>query len=288
MPCGQPKYKLLIPHPMLYWWRMSTPAQSSQRGFQEPKYVDDPQDCLWYHTTELPGLGLQMGHWDLRNDVDRYLGNVDFRGKRVIDVGTASGYLAFEMEKRGAEVIAFDRLMTDGSDDAGLVPFHDYVERFGETIDDTVKKHFEMQRRMQNSFWLAHRLRNSKVKYYCANAYDNIRDIGEVDYVFYGCVLLHLRDPLLALSRFAPLAREKLIITEMHENIGPYGEGTVMFLRPNIKEPQNTGTWWYMTPALLERYLEILGFRKFDLSKHKGTYAATGKNADLFTLVASR
>jgi predicted nicotinamide N-methyase len=38
--------------------------------------------------------------------VDPYLGNFDFVGKRVLDVGAASGFLTFEMEKRGAEVVA--------------------------------------------------------------------------------------------------------------------------------------------------------------------------------------
>ena len=250
--------------------------------------MDDPGECFWYHTTELPGLGVQVGHWDLREDVDRYLGNVDFEGKRVIDVGTASGYLAFEMEKRGAEVVAFDRLVSDSSDDGGLVPFHDYLERFGQSMEETIRDRCGLQRQLLNSFWLMHRLRNSKVKLYCANAYDDIRDIGAADYVFFGCTLLHLRDPLLALSLFASLAKEKLMITEMHEEIGEYKEAPVMFLRPNVNDMGNRGTWWYMTPALLRRYLEILGFRTFEFTTHKARCAGDGADVNLFTLVASR
>ena len=51
-------------------------------------------------------------------------------GKRIVDVGTASGCLCFEMERRGGEVVAFDRLLTtDPDDDMGLVPFADFERR---------------------------------------------------------------------------------------------------------------------------------------------------------------
>ena len=267
---------------------MSPSSELYQGGYQEPQHVSGSGDCFFYHSTELPGLGLQVGHWDLREDVDRYLGKVDFAGKRVIDVGTASGYLAFEMEKRGADVVAFDRLLSDARDEAGLVPFFDYQQRFGQSIEESMRDRFEMQRQLQNSFWLTHRLRESKVKLYCANAYDDIREIGLADYVFFGCMLLHLRDPLLALSLFAPLAKEKLIITEMHEEIGAYKEAPVMFLRPNINDVGNRGTWWYMTPTLLRRYLEILGFRTFEFTTHKARSVGDGADVNLFTLVATR
>ena len=42
------------------------------------------------------------------------------RGKRVLDVGTSSGFLCFEMERRGAEVVAFD--LSDEFD-GDAVPF---------------------------------------------------------------------------------------------------------------------------------------------------------------------
>src|SRR5262249_7054365 len=65
-------------------------------------------DCYFYHTMEIPGHGLVEGEWDLRAAADAYLGGVDFRGRRVLEIGTASGFLCFTMERRGAEVVAFD------------------------------------------------------------------------------------------------------------------------------------------------------------------------------------
>ena len=63
----------------------------------------------------------------LRKTIDDYLGNFDFRGKRVLDVGTATGFLSFEMEKRGAEVVSFDMASRAQWQ---LVPFSDQVHPF--------------------------------------------------------------------------------------------------------------------------------------------------------------
>ena len=70
--------------------------------------VADIGDCYFYHTMELPGHGVMTGDWDLRRGVDEYLGNVSFAGQRVLEIGPASGFLTFEMEKRGADVVAVE------------------------------------------------------------------------------------------------------------------------------------------------------------------------------------
>ncbi len=57
---------------------------------------------------DIPGAGEVKGHWDLRDCIKPYLGDYDFKGKRVLDVGAASGFLTFSMEKQGADVVSFD------------------------------------------------------------------------------------------------------------------------------------------------------------------------------------
>src|SRR5436309_8032262 len=62
----------------------------------------------WYHTLELaPGLTTQ-GWFDLRPFVSRYGLPERMDGMRALDVGTWDGFWAFEMERRGAEVLALD------------------------------------------------------------------------------------------------------------------------------------------------------------------------------------
>ena len=68
---------------------------------------------------ELPGHGVVNGSgfaWR----VDDYLGKVSFTGKRVLEIGPASGFLAFEMEKRGAEVVSVEVTADHGWD---FVPY---------------------------------------------------------------------------------------------------------------------------------------------------------------------
>ncbi|MGD0955052.1 MAG: hypothetical protein ABR985_22150 [Methanotrichaceae archaeon] len=43
--------------------------------YQWPRKVERIEDCGFYHTTDLPGFGIQQGQWDIRGDVDAYLGN---------------------------------------------------------------------------------------------------------------------------------------------------------------------------------------------------------------------
>lgn len=62
----------------------------------------------------------------------------------------------------------------------------------------------------------------------------------------------------------------------------------LMFLRACKDDRTNPGTWWYISPALLKRYLEILGFSKSTLTYHKATSVQGNKEADMYTIVAER
>src|SRR3954454_3980928 len=62
----------------------------------------------WYHTLEL-GNGLVTDGWfDMRPYVEHYGLPKRMDGMRVLDCGTWDGFWAFEMERRGAEVVALD------------------------------------------------------------------------------------------------------------------------------------------------------------------------------------
>ena len=61
--------------------------------YARPRGVPRLEDCAFYHSVDLPGHGFQPGLWDLRGNVDAYFGHVDVAGKRVLEVGTANGFL---------------------------------------------------------------------------------------------------------------------------------------------------------------------------------------------------
>jgi len=70
--------------------------------YAPPRTVTDLNDCYFYHTVDVPGVGRVTGEWDLRAGVREYLGSVPFAGKRVLEIGPASGFLSFFMEREGS------------------------------------------------------------------------------------------------------------------------------------------------------------------------------------------
>src|SRR5262245_3131908 len=80
----------------------------SESIWAEPRHVASVEDCYFYHTMDIPGHGLGHGEWDLRAREASYLGHVELKGKRVLELGTASGHRCFAMERMGAEVVGYD------------------------------------------------------------------------------------------------------------------------------------------------------------------------------------
>src|SRR4051812_13823982 len=65
----------------------------------------------WWDSFELPDGSVFEGVAkldSLKNRVAQFPIPADLRGKRVLDIGTWDGWFSFEMERRGAEVMAVD------------------------------------------------------------------------------------------------------------------------------------------------------------------------------------
>jgi tRNA (mo5U34)-methyltransferase len=163
--------------------------------------VERAQEQSWYHTLELPGVTTD-GIFDMRQYVDRYRIPDDLSGKRVLEIGTWDGFWAFELEKRGAEVVAID-------------------------LDDEEALDWPPRRRTPNpdlvrgaGFRIAKELLGSRVERVVCSVYHALpEDLGQFDVVFCGSVLLHLRDQMLALERIANLTRPggRFITAEEYE-----------------------------------------------------------------------
>ena len=78
----------------------------AQAALSQRREGADLSEFVWYHATELPDGTVLPGVWDLRGHESAYLGGVDLAGKRVLELGPATGYLTFYMERMGAEVVA--------------------------------------------------------------------------------------------------------------------------------------------------------------------------------------
>ena len=129
-----------------------------------------------------------------------------FKGKSVLEVGTADGYLCFEMEKRGASVIGYDLSEEHPWD---VVPYGGIV------TEEQNQDRRKTLRGLNNAWWLAHEVFGSNARVVYGTVYDLPPGIGSVDIATFGSVLLHLRDPFLALQNAAALARESIIVTDL-------------------------------------------------------------------------
>src|SRR5215210_4552037 len=131
---------------------------SEQVEYARPRRVESPEGCFFYHTMELPTFGVVRGQWDLRGKFEEYVGGVSVEGRSVLDVGTATGFLSFEAERRGASrVLSFD--MSDVRQQT-LLPFKEklyYTDR-----EAWVAEYGAEIERWKNAYWLCHRLLKSR------------------------------------------------------------------------------------------------------------------------------
>jgi len=246
--------------------------------YAKPRAVNGLSECYFYHSMDLPGIGMVKGNWDLRQNIDEYLGRADFKGKRVLDVGCASGFLSFHMEKQGADVVSFD---LDKNLDWDMVPFAKW-----EHLHHISNERKTIVDRLNNSFWLAHRLLDSRAKVAYGSVYAIPEAIGAVDYSVYGSILLHLRDPFLALQNGLRLTREKVIVSDVLRGVKiKTGEPYLGFL-PDFKTVEPKDAWWDVRPEWVVAAIGALGFEKTKITYHTQKYE--GRDIELYTVVGTR
>ncbi len=256
-----------------------------------PRLVTDINECSWYHTMDVPGYGVMKGQWDLREGVRDYLGNVHFEGKRVMDVGTASGFLCFYMESKGAEVVAYD---VSENHDWDVVPFYNMEN------EQSLAERREGIRRLNNAYWLGHRAFNSNARMVYGTVYMIPREIGMVDISVFGSILIHLRDPFLALQNALRLTKETVIITQnvreirrIHRRLHVLPVRLLsLFSSPHMKfvpaprMPQYL--WWDISPEIVKRMIAVLGFEDAAVTYHKQRYYVGNRKIELYTVVGHR
>lgn len=126
----------------------------------------------WWQSFDLPD-GRHIEGVDsierMTNRINQYPIPKDLKGARVLDIGTWDGWFAFEMERRGADVVAID-------------------------CWDNPKFHE------------IHAILNSRAEHKIMDIYDlTPATVGRFDIVLFMGVLYHLKHPLLALERVCAL-----------------------------------------------------------------------------------
>ncbi len=144
------------------------PAYTCQTQAQ----IEELNRLGWYHSIELPDGQVIQGLLSidqLRSRIAQFPIPADLRGMRVLDIGAWDGWYSFEMERRGAEVMALDSA-----------------------------EHTQFQ--------VARDLIGSKVEYRIGDICRvSPRDIGRFDIVLFFGVLYHVKHPMLALETVCDL-----------------------------------------------------------------------------------
>lgn len=260
-----------------------TMAAMNEQVYEKPLHVDSVSECNFYHTTDIPGIGLVEGQWDLRKGVDEYLGSYDFTSKRVLEIGPATGFLTFHMEKTAREVIAVE-LPLDRSF-WNSVPYEKLglARRESGQWSESELQFFDHICRIRNGFWICHEKFGSRAKVYNGSS-ENLPDaLGKFDVAVLSAILLHARSPVSILESCARLVGDTIIITEIF--CPELGEGPVCSLVPAV-DNNAWDTWWRFTPRFFTQFLEVLGFSRHQITFHQ--QLADNHLHDMFTIVSSR
>jgi hypothetical protein len=262
------------------------------RQRMKPKEEKALEDCYFYHSLDIPGYGYVKGEWDLRGGEDDYLGHTNIQGKSVLEFGPASGGLTFHMERMGADVTGYE-LSPSGCWDKAF-PKNQTEEARAEDSNHI--------RKLNNGFWFAHKAFQSKSKVVYGDIYKIPEDIGMFDVSLFGSILLHLRDPFLALQMGAKHTKHTIIVTDCiaTHSIRHYIVGKLLsalgrvtkcncaVFMPRHEHPKYDGTWWQFTPDLIAEMLKIVGFPSATITYHKQGHEHTRWKYPMFTATAER
>lgn len=217
-----------------------------------PLSADDPLLDGWYHTIELGNGMVSRGHFDHRSVVDLYGIPDSLEGMSALDVATADGFFAFELESRGASVVTID-VATLG--DCDWLP-----QARARAAEQTLESRAWGQR-----FEIAHAMLGSSVQRVELSVYDLTPErLGMFDLVFCGDLLLHLQNPLQALINIRSVTRQLAVIETVIEPELEQRHPDRPYLAFGVLDdetaPGDQTTFWKFTTRALEDMMVYAGF----------------------------
>jgi SAM-dependent methyltransferase len=222
-------------------------------------------DCTFYQAIDIPGHGFQSGQWDLRPSIEAYLGDADFHGRRVLEIGTANGFVCFEMERRGANVVGFDLAEELTYDAPPLGDGYLNTESYRDGL-----------RRIRNAWWLTHSALGSKAQVAYGHANRIPTAIGRFDIGVLANVMQHLQDPIGALMGLAAISDEAVVVTEtdwMH-GVDDEVKGMIYF------DKDNPYVWYQVKPLLVEAILRRMGFDDIRRTEHRQLFMVDAQHTE--------
>ena len=257
-------------------------ADAFQQALMERHAGVTPAVCDFYHTIELPDGSVHAGDWDLRGHEATYLGQVDVKGKRVIEFGPASGWMSAFIARQAHLTVVdlpFDR-------PPDFVPHPD--------IDvATTTGHATLSvGRLRNSWWYTKRSLGFAARAFYADIYQLPPDIGQHDIAFFGAILLHLNNPFCALQQAAMCTTEAIVVTDVDSSPRLPGYDTLAEGSPSLtvfnptEPPFGMTHWWAVSPGMVSHMLRRLGFTEIAVTRHSP--ARMNPKPPMFTVIGRR
>jgi len=249
----------------------------------------------WYHTVDLGDGLVTPGIYDYRHSLSSFRFPDDMRGMTVLDVGSATGFFAFEFEKRGARVISVE------------LPSLEQLDRFpGQTTEQLLKKIERMIlpnlpgaapsqdgtasphwldskeiyfRLLDGPFRFCQTRLNSKVERCFSTIYElSPQKLGveSFDMIYVGDILLHTFTPWQALAAVAPLVKAGGLLVLSQVMPEDLGDRPAMHYVGGDDPNGDDISWWWPNKACFEQLLKKMGFKTVEeVGRSKGILRST-------------
>lgn len=232
-------------------------------------------DYYWYHTVDLGGGLVTPGDYDFRDQFAAFGFPADMTGLRVLDVGSATGFFAFEFERRGAEVVSVE-LPSLAAWDMVSAERDDLIRQL-QAAHHAATPEEAFDRHLDGPFRFCHARLGSRVARCYSSVYDlTLAKLGgaKFDLVYAGDILMHLFSPFRALDVLSGLTRGALVATIEVPYPGPPELPTILFR--GLINGEEGRTWWMPSRACVEQMLRRLGFASVAVA---GEYAGIARRA---------
>jgi tRNA (mo5U34)-methyltransferase len=250
--------------------------------------LPDVSRYYWYHTIDLGDGLITPGLYDYRATVSCFGFPEDMRGMTVLDIGSATGFFAFEFERRGAHVVSVE------------LPGLEHLDRFpGQRLDNQLRiiermifpDDIDLLRprargdSARELYWYllegpfrfcATRLNSRVERRYCTIYELAPEKVGRqsFDLVFLGDVLVHTLYPLRGLAAAAALCHGTLILAQTM----PEQPAEPAMTYVGGEDPDRDDiSWWLPNKACFRQLLKKLRFRQvIEHGVHRGLLRPSG------------
>jgi tRNA (mo5U34)-methyltransferase len=194
----------------------------------------------WVHTIDLGHGIITPGAWPPSALILHALKSVDFRGKKVLDIGCWDGLWSFEAERRGARIVY-------ATDDITQRPSGQHP-----------------------TFSTAHKALQSQVHYDPHRSVYDLHNWAERDFdiVLFLGVYYHLKNPLLALTQIREVMRPGGTLIIEGEVLHRRRDCVAQFC-PDDSHKGDATNWWVPSVPCLQAWLRASQFsveREFDVA----------------------